>query len=290
MRGLAEYVVKGRSQAVTVAAIAAALPLLFWLSAATIALITLRKGWQEGLHVLLWSSLPAAVWAFWQQDPTALLVMLGTAGMAAVLRQTVSWVYALLAGVVAGIITSGLLPLLLPDLLAQLVSASQQVLEPMREQLAEQLPAQLQGQLDVAIGHVFAGFFGMLHLWLMVACLVLGRWWQSLLFNPGGFQAEFHQLRLPKMVALPLLVALLIGGNISLSLLSWVPVLTVPLVLAGIALVHGLVKLNGLGQPWLVVFYIGLVFIEPYFYMLLILVASLDSWLDFRAKAARSDA
>jgi len=285
VRALAEYAVRGRSQAVTVAAIAAALPLLFWISAATIALVTLRKGWQEGLYILLWSVLPAAVWVIFRHDPTPLMVLLGTTALAIVLRQTVSWVYTLMTGVVIGILVSGIMSQLVPELIAELVKASEAVLANVREQLAPEL----QAQLSEALAYVLSGFFGTIHLLMMVACLILARWWQSTLFNPGGFRAEFHQLRLPRAVALPLLLVVLIGGNVHLALLTWAPVMTVPLFIAGLALVHGLLGRSGSGQPLLVVFYFGLLFVEPYFYLLLIFVAGLDSWLDFRAKAARAD-
>ena len=78
MRGLAEYIMRGRRQATLVVAIAAAVPLLFWISAAALALVVLRRGISEALPVLAWGILPAIAWA-WVGDITPLLVIGGTA-------------------------------------------------------------------------------------------------------------------------------------------------------------------------------------------------------------------
>ena len=44
---------------------------------------------------------------------------------------------------------------------------------------------------------VIMGLFAMGQAYAMISFLVLARWWQSQLYNPGGLRAEFHQLRLP---------------------------------------------------------------------------------------------
>ena len=64
MRGLAEYVMLGRRQAIIIVLLSGFFPLLYFISAAVIALVTLRKGQAEGLILLLWSLLPAGMmWA-----------------------------------------------------------------------------------------------------------------------------------------------------------------------------------------------------------------------------------
>ena len=69
MRALAEFLMRGPKQAVIVAVIAAALPLMFWLSAAVLTLVTLRKGVGEGVNVLVWALLPAIAWWIKLGDP-----------------------------------------------------------------------------------------------------------------------------------------------------------------------------------------------------------------------------
>lgn len=271
---------RGRTQAVTVAAVSAALPLLFWISAATVALTVLRKGATEGLNLLLWACLPAIVWVVVQRDPTPLLVIAGSGILALVLRSTVSWVYTLLAGVLLGMLLSGLMPVLLPDVVAETIKISKQVLA----EMAAEISAETGRQLDEWLNSLFTGILGSIHLFAMVGCLIIGRWWQAALYNPGGFREEFHRLILPKAVALPLILVMVFGGGVHPLVLGWIPVLSVPFIIAGIALVHGVVGIRKLTGQWLLAFYLLIVLLGPYFYLMLVVMAFLDSVLDFRRR------
>ena len=82
MRALAEFIMRGRVQATLVVVGCAALPLLFWLSAAAGSLVFLRRGFKDASSVIAWGLLPAMVmWYF--GEPSTLLVFLGTLGLAA---------------------------------------------------------------------------------------------------------------------------------------------------------------------------------------------------------------
>ena len=76
MRALAQFVMRGPLQAGGVAAVASAIPLLFWIGAAVIGLVILRLGIGQGLQIGLWALLPALGWSWFGQDPTALAVLL----------------------------------------------------------------------------------------------------------------------------------------------------------------------------------------------------------------------
>src|SRR3569832_556219 len=60
MRGFAQYIMRGRVQAMLVAVAMAILSLVLppmnYLSSAVIALVTLRRGWQEGLIIIVGAS------------------------------------------------------------------------------------------------------------------------------------------------------------------------------------------------------------------------------------------
>ena len=43
----------------------------------------------------------------------------------------------------------------------------------------------------------------------LILTLLLARWWQSALFNPGGFRKEFYALRLPRILVFPTLAGLM---------------------------------------------------------------------------------
>ncbi|PCI12136.1 MAG: hypothetical protein COB71_10430 [Thiotrichales bacterium] len=117
--------------------------------------------------------------------------------------------------------------------------------------------------------------------------LSLARWFQGMLYNPGGFQQEFHALFLEKRVAI---VAALIGaggmifagqGGISQDLMILVVAL---FSIHGLALVHGVIGITGMGRGWLFALYVGLVIVPPHIAMMLAMVGYIDSWADIRGR------
>lgn len=103
MRALAELIMRGRGGAIAVAVIAGVVPMMFWLSAAAVALVTLRRGCNDGFQVFIWALLPAAAWA-WMGQPSALFCATGAMAMACSLRRTSSWSAALMTLVLAGVL------------------------------------------------------------------------------------------------------------------------------------------------------------------------------------------
>ena len=278
MKALAQWAMKGRWQATVAAAGCFAIPLLFWLGAAVVALVILRHGLREGGKVVLWSLLPAIAWLA-MGDPTPLLAAAGTAVAALVLRQTIRLDRAVVVAGVLGILAYVLLPYLLADVLPAVEEASQKAVSE-----ALQNDPEFLARLQPMIGPMISGVLAALHVLVIILCLLLGRYWQSALFNPGGFGREFKQLRLPLAYSLPALLASLAAGQLQPELAGVTPVLTVPLMIAGLALFHGLVAKSQASPNWMVLVYLALVVFGPYMYTLLIFGALLDSLVDFRAR------
>jgi uncharacterized protein YybS (DUF2232 family) len=77
----------------------------------------------------------------------------------------------------------------------------------------------------------------------------------------------------------------MVGGSLiglNPMLVGWAGGL--PLLLAALALVHGVVGRKGLSGQWLVAFYLALVFLGPSLMILLLILAFVDSWLDIRGR------
>ena len=119
---------------------------------------------------------------------------------------------------------------------------------------------------------------------LAVVSLFVSRWWQALLYNPGGFQEEFHGLRLESTVGLSL--AILLGAGVLLpdDYRIWVQLASIPLMLAGLALVHYWVKAKVKSSRWLVFVYFGLILYSPIMMALLVLVGLADSFMNLRTR------
>ena len=102
MRGLAEFIMRGRWQALAVVVLGAGSLLFGWLSAAAVALVTLRKGVADGAWLVFWALLPAVLAAWMSGDIGSVVLLVGTFALAVVLRLTVSLALAVLASVALG--------------------------------------------------------------------------------------------------------------------------------------------------------------------------------------------
>ncbi len=288
---------RGRSSAVLVAATTA---VLFWLfppflivSGAAVTLVTLRRGPAEGALLMALSGLGAiilttlAVGAPWPMMQILLACWLPLWILALVLRATVSLARTLqvaavlsLAGVLGfyGVLGDpaawweGVLGRWDQDL-AKLAptgpAADRSTLDQVLELLKGWAPFMPGQMVSAALLFVLLGLF-------------LGRWWQALLFNPGGFRPEFHELRLGRPLAVLMLA--LFGAAL---LTGWMPLTNGVLVLGtlytvqGIALAHALIFKLQLSSAWLLLFYLLLV---PLLSQLVMALGIADAWADFRGR------
>jgi hypothetical protein len=297
MRALANFIMRGRMQASLVALVGNLVPMV---SPAALGLVTLRRGLGEGLLVLLWACLPLLAVLF-LSSASHLVVMTSIVGMvvvlvaADVLKGTVSWQLTLVTVLVCCAAALLMLGLLLGTEAAQVIDDVQRVMLNLDGQpepgvspfyILMAVTATSLGIEVVNMNYVL-GFLSWLTGLNVIASLLLARWWQSLLYNPGGFQQEFHGLRFHVVIASALMLAVVVCNLLPADYMTWASMVGMPLLLSGISFAHFSVKLLGLGTVWLVVMYVGLIIFSP-LSMVLIAVGFLDSFLDFRNRLARS--
>ncbi len=298
MRGLANFVMRGTPQAAAVAAgfgvLAFLLPPVVLLSGAAIALITLRRGPQHGLNLLLLATVGCGMLAWLlvgAPTPGLILSLLYWAPLlllAVILRNTISLALTLQVMVLLGFGLLLMLYLLFGNPEIWWTEMTRDMLRQMNE--AGMFP-------DPEVAPALAEFFrtwavlapGQLifsALLAIVLGLLLGRWWQALLYNPGGFQQEFHNLRLGQPAAITMVALLLLSlliGQAQPWLLNLTLIAGLIYLLQGLAIVHGAVGRAGLSTAWLVTFYVALLFILP-LWQFLLLFAVADTWIDVRAR------
>jgi hypothetical protein len=272
MRALAEYVMLGRRQAIIIVLLCGFFPLLYFFSAAVVALVTLRKGRNEGLLVLLWSMLPAGL-SLAMGDISPLFLMTGTFVLAIALRNSLSWQMILLLATAIGLVTQ----------LSLLFQTNYQVQIELlvNDSIQAQLNQDAQAQYTAEqIIDLLMSFYGAYHAFMVTICLMIGRWWQSLLYNPGGFQQEFHNLRIDPRVMIFLLGVILVGLMDIPPLDGWLPLFCIAPMMAGLAIAHYMVAKKTMGTPWLVLIYMTVLMMAP----AIILLGLSDSLLDLRKR------
>jgi hypothetical protein len=271
---------RGRFQALAVTVVGAGSLLFCWISAAVLALITLRKGVGPGAGLLAWALLPSGALLYAYGDSGPLTLLVGTTALAVVLRLTVNLPLAVLACVPVGILTGLGLVAFGGDYLDQVVRVFGDFLAAMEQQLS-------QGTEQVALARPdalqIAGMLGAGTAASSVLCLLLGRYWQAALYNPGGFGQEFRALYYPPAVTVAL--ALAAGALVAMGsgYRTWAVICVLPLSLAGLALVHARAARRGQGKGWLTGFYVAWLFFDPV-KLLVVFAAIADSWFNFRQR------
>lgn len=290
---LANFILKGHSQAALVIATMAILGLLLppaaWISAAGIVLVTLVYGSQRGLLTMALSLIGTAVFAalIFSVPQVAIVFVLFAwlpAWMvASVLRQSVSLAYSLQVLTAVCLFAVALIYMLYPDF-GELWRES---LDLMVSQLAEQSDkfnlAELKQKEDWVIKFL-PGLFASSILFGTMLSLFLGRWWQSVFYNQGGFAEEFQSLNLGKVSALVaialMLVAMALNNIFAFALLAVVAVLYLA---QALALLHGVFSKRKINRAWLYFVYF-ITFFIPQVMLLLIIAAVADPWLNIRQR------
>lgn len=304
MRALAGLIVAGPLQAVLVIALCTVLsflapPLTSVLSyggTAALALFSLHAGARIGALVLLGAALVTGILAglLMQQGMavvvTSLLLWVPVWLAAVVLRETRSLALAMLVS--SGLAMAGVLLVFIVfgdpgqwwlehlQALIDSVAAQQEIdIAPLSE-FAEQVAPFMTGAL--AAGLSFA----------TLTCLLLGRWWQSLLVKPGALRKEFYALRLNRLLSLfglaIIALAALGFGVVSTLALQWVLVVTVLFLFVGLAVVHATLANLKAARGWLIAIYV-LMSLLPQALLLVIVVGMLDPWLDLRRRTAKAE-
>lgn len=306
MGALAAYIMRGRWQAILSAVSLALVSLLLmplswplsFLSAATVGLVTLVQGQREGILCFAGASLLMGVLAtFFLGSPVlalgfALLVWFPAWFLANILASTVSFNTSILLSSVLGMIMIAAFFVILDSPAQWWFAHFNDVVIPALEKAG--VVFEDKAVLTEALAHSSRLMTGTVAAFFVTGAylgLILARRWQAALYNPGGFQKEFHGLYLGKAAAVFTLLVLALSiarlGMLSEIAFNLLQVLGAIFLLQALAVGHALVKANTENSAWLVAIYVILVFVMPYSLMLYALVGIADNWLDLRKRFAR---
>jgi len=302
MKALAGFIVRGRYQAILSASLCGMLAFVLppfstltnYLGAAVVSLVTLRIGVSQGLLVMVAATVVTMLFYQLMGVPpatiavTVLMLWVPCWLISLVLRRTVNLASALLAAAVLGLLALALIYVVAGDpapwWYEHLVLIRSTLEEAGLFPQGVSVDALLQDLSRLMTGVVVAS------LALGAVCgLLVGRWWQALLVNPGGLHSEFCNLRFPQSTGLMVLglmiVSRFIQGPASDMAAQGVLVMLVPYLFAGLAVLHGLVAQQGRGKGWLITVY-ALLGVIPQTALLLSGLGLVDTWVDFRRRFA----
>lgn len=260
-----------------------------FISGAAVALVTLRMGMQQGLMLILWAVLAVgAVGLLWLQNPMpgaalAVVLWLPVWAMAVSLRRTAQPRRSLLLATVYGLMAVLAFHYGTEEPVQWWNSLLQEALQETLARLAETERDQLLYNLELISG-VMTGFSAAVLSASLIGSLMLARWWQGVLYNPGGFGEEFRRISMgrPLTLGLLLVAALMALTDARLLFQDMVVVLIVPFAVQGLAVVHTLVKQRKAHNGWLIALYVLLFIATGQMALLLAFVGAIDNWFDFR--------
>ncbi|MFQ5489063.1 MAG: hypothetical protein ACE5ET_11555 [Gammaproteobacteria bacterium] len=302
MRAFASYILRGRMQAILVAAVAAVLalllPLLSHVSGTVIALVTLRRSYREGLLVMAGAGLLLGMFGYISTVSFPLVsaflvsiflvIWLPVLVTAEVLRNSRDLGRALTVTGLLAVVAMVILQLAVGDTVAWWRTLLDAVLAPMLEEAPVPLSAADKARMLDSLAGVMSGFMAAAVVYSTAINLFLGRWLQAILFNPGGFRQEFHQLRLGRGPALASLMVLVLitfaSGGVADFAGNLLILVVVLYAFHGLALVHGVVAATGAHKAWLVALYLLMLFLLPQVMVVLSAAGFADSWVNFRSR------
>ena len=292
---MAGFIMAGRMQAaifvIVSTLVSLMLPPMIIFSNAAIALITLRKGWQQGLIYSLIATVTLIIISgFLKQNVASglfagLVTWLPILFFASVLAITQSWSKTLQLILLIALLGVLFFHLLQPDASAFWLK----IMEPMKPLLESNYQvagADFDKNIELASKWLTSTFAAALAL-LTVISLMMARNWQSLLYNPGGFGEEFRQIRLGKPAATGLLIGMAIAVFTNNQLITELIIVGLAIFMfQGLSLIHGIVNIRGLSGGWLIALYVLMLLLLIQMTVLLATLGVIDNFVDFRQKQA----
>lgn len=294
MKVLAAYIMRGHIQAAGVIGLFAVLGWMFppflLISSAALGLVVLKQGSKEGVQVLSGAILFCGVVAYVRFGTpilallTSLAIWLPVWLCVQVLRATRSQTSVLIVVMAMSL----LLAVGIRYFVGDIQGFWQESLTSYSNRVALVANVEQQSQVISSLAVIMNGFVAVSFGLMIMMSLLLARWWQSLLFNPGGFGEEFRKIQLPVLIAAPILLSAILMGVVKLSIPPYGLVLdllmigTATLMFHGLAIVHFFVKERQLGNGWLAGVYFFLMVASVYVFSILAMLAISDSFSNFR--------
>jgi hypothetical protein len=305
LRRFTDFVLQNRVQGMATAFVIAFIPVIGSISILIAALTTLRKGAKEGALILVAATLPYIIGYYTSSSPSeqaalavgmlAIVIVSNilTCFFAVILRQFSNWNFTLELAAALGVVAIGAVHVLYPDIqswwASQLSYYFAKTAEtvgkiPAIDPQAAASDAQIRAQAIAVAKHFATGFVAVSVLFNALLQLLIARWWQAVMFNPGGLRKELYHIRLGHVAGLVFVVGFILAYLGVDFAMDAMPVVYAVFFAAGLSLVHSLISLTKVGWLWLVLIYMGIIWLFPVSLVIIAFIALLDTGFDFRKR------
>ncbi|MFQ5469593.1 MAG: DUF2232 domain-containing protein [Gammaproteobacteria bacterium] len=305
MRALASFILRGYVQAVIITAVTAVLslmlPPLSHISGAAVGLCTLRNGIRQGIGVMAGGAVILALVGYFSnvaQGMTLILILAmvlvwwGPAAIAAtILRSYRSFgvVLMVLGGISAFAIA--VVYMVFDDVSGWWQQILSTMMGPLLESASLPVAKGDIQQLIVSLSNIMTGFVAATMVLSAMINTFIARWWQAMLFNPGGFREEFLALKLSRRAALLSLIIIIssafVSGNVAHYIQNLLIVILVIFALQGLSLLHVVVFARKIGGGWLAAVYLPMLFFLPQVILTLAVLGLADSVFEIRDRVKK---
>lgn len=288
-----QFLLKNDAYAFMLAGVFACIPFLTWVSSVILALVTLVKGRYQGFKVLIISLTMAIITASYSMSlPYAIVLMISTFLMvyaaACLLRTFANWSFVVMLILSAALIGITLIHWLMP---AYIASQYQMLLDLFRHiEQGQFILAALeseQGIRSALLANYLLGVKASMMVFSALISLMFARYIQSLIVYPGGFKKELLAFKASRLGLLSLLITVIGVYNNAALAISYLPLLVIYLMMAGICLFYNVMPKK---NDWLTLLIVLLPMIIAPYIMLLVYVffGSLDSLFNVRVRLLAS--
>jgi hypothetical protein len=311
LRRFTNFVLQGRTQACATAFILAYIPVIGNISVLIAGLTTLRKGALSGAFVFLAATLPYLLSYFSATSETVLEINLAFIAVvifaasntvmwlfAVILRRYSSWGLIFDLAILLSVAIIGMIHFLYPDIenewaikLTDYFNKTAAMMREVRPNAAI-IPADIQAQAVNVLKMYATGILIVSITFNAFLQLLLSRWWQAILFNPGELRKELLSIRLSYAAGALFLIGYSLASIGNKTAVDMMPMMYLVFSAAGLSVVHSLIAAKTRGL-WLAALYLVLMGTITLFpggialaALILSLVAFFDIGINFRKRFA----
>jgi hypothetical protein len=299
LRRATDFILQSRLQAMGVAFVCAYIPYIGSLSVVIAAFVTLRKNAKEGALVFLAATLPSLLTYFATRiDPNDLsLAMIALSVTIAsnviiwlcaiLLKRYENWGLLLDFTILLGIVFIVLIHMMYPDIQNFWSARLTEYFSKISINSSDSLTPENQAQIIAVLSRYAGGLMAASILLNAVLQVVIARWWQGVMYNPGGLREELYNIRLSHVVGVLYVICFAFSYMNYAIAVDIMPILYIMFSLAGLSLMHYILGPRKNSWLWLLMAYVLIIMSIQKSVMLISIVAFLDIWLNFRSRFTR---